>query len=102
MIRLGLIGCGVVASYGHLPAIQETPGLSIHSIMDTDPAKLNEAKQRFNVPNAFSDLDAFFASGIDAVVICSPATVHYSDVMACAKHGKPALCEKPLAMSESE
>lgn len=102
MIRLGLIGCGVVASYGHLPAIKETPGLSIHSIMDPDPAKLAEAQQRFGVPQAFSDLDAFMQSGIDAVVICSPATVHYADVMACAKYGKPALCEKPLAMSETE
>ncbi|MDB5327616.1 MAG: oxidoreductase, partial [Phycisphaerales bacterium] len=58
--------------------------------------------QRFHVPHTFTDLDAFFASGIDAVVICSPATAHFDDVMACAKYRKPALCEKPLAMSEQE
>ena len=102
MIRLGLIGCGVVASYGHLPAILETPGLQIHSVLDPDAGHLAEAQRRFNVPHGFTDVDAFFQSGIDAVVICSPAPVHYHDVMKCVEYKKPALCEKPLAMSEAE
>ncbi|HEX8322379.1 MAG TPA: Gfo/Idh/MocA family oxidoreductase [Tepidisphaeraceae bacterium] len=102
MIRLGVIGCGVIATYGHLPAILQTAGLSLYAVMDTDPQKLAEAQQRFNVPNGFDNIDAFMQSGIDAVVICSPAPVHHHDVMACARYGKPALCEKPLAMSESE
>lgn len=102
MIRLGVIGCGVVASYGHIPSILTTPGVSLHAVLDTDPAKLEEAKQRFGVQNTFTDLDAFMQSGIDAVIVCSPAPVHFRDVMACAQYGKPALCEKPLAMSEAE
>ena len=30
--KIGLMGCGVIASYGHLPAIMDTDGLSIHAL----------------------------------------------------------------------
>ena len=102
MIRIGLIGAGVVASYGHIPAIKDTPGLVLQSVMDIDPAKLAEAKEKFQIPNAYTDLDEFFQSGIDAVVICSSAPAHRQHVFAAAKYKMPALCEKPLAMDEKE
>lgn len=102
MIRLGVIGCGLIATHAHIPSILATPGLALHAVMDIDPATLAETQTRFGVPHAFTDIDAFMQSGIDAVVICSPAPVHHHDVMACAKYSKPALCEKPLAMSEAE
>lgn len=102
MIRLGVIGAGVVANYGHIPAIKDTHGLTLTSLLDVDMGRLLEAKSRFNVPNTFTDADLFFQSGIDAVVICSPAPVHHDNVILAAKYGKPVLCEKPLAMSEAE
>ncbi|HEX8342292.1 MAG TPA: Gfo/Idh/MocA family oxidoreductase [Tepidisphaeraceae bacterium] len=102
MIRIGLIGCGQVASYGHMPTITATPGLTLHSICDIDPERLAAARDRFKVPNAFTDVEELFASGIDAAVITSPAPLHFAHVTAAARHGKPALCEKPLAMSEEE
>jgi predicted dehydrogenase len=102
MIRLGLIGCGVVASYGHIPAILDTPGLTLESIMDVDPAPLLEMQARFGIKKTFTDLDLFFQSGIDAVIICSPAPAHFHHVQTAARYRKPALCEKPLAMTEAE
>ncbi len=102
MIRVGLIGCGVVASYGHLPAIVDTKGLALHAVLDNDPVRLIETRERFGVSRTFTDIDLFFQSGIDVVVITSPAPIHFAHVMAAAKYRKPALCEKPLAMSEDE
>ncbi|MEM1027392.1 MAG: Gfo/Idh/MocA family oxidoreductase, partial [Planctomycetota bacterium] len=46
--------------------------------------------------------DAFFASGLDAVAITSPAPAHEANVAAAAAHGLPILCEKPLAMSREQ
>ncbi len=102
MIRIGLIGCGAVASYGHIPTIKDTAGLTLQSVMDVDTAQMLNAQHHFQVPHGFTDLDLFYQSGIDAVVVTSPAPVHHEHVRLAAQYGKPVLCEKPLAMSEDE
>ena len=102
MIRLGLIGCGLIAEQGHLPAIADTQGLQVVSALDPDVGRLAAVRDRFGIAATFTEAADFFRSDIDAVVICSPAPVHHHDVTMCARHKKPALCEKPLAMNEAE
>jgi predicted dehydrogenase len=96
------MGCGAVATYGHIPAILDTPGLSLHALFDPSPARLDSAREQFGSPLAFTDSEAFFASGLDAVTITSPAPFHKANVFACAARRLPVLCEKPLAMDVSE
>lgn len=102
MIRVGLIGCGTVATYGHLPAIVSTSGLQLAAVCDIDANRAAATATRFGAGQAFSDLEAFFASGLDAVAITSPAPVHIDHVAAAARHRKPVLCEKPMAMNDAE
>ena len=102
MIRIGLMGCGTVADYGHLPAIKRTAGLELVSLFDPVPARLAAARAKFDAPRAFADVDEFFRSPIDAVVVASPAPAHAHNVLAAARARKPVLCEKPLAMSDDE
>ena len=102
MIRLGLMGCGVVASYGHVPAIACTAGCKLVSIFEPDSARLIDAKDRYKVEKGFTDPNLFFQSGIDAVTVTSPAPAHLENVTMAARYGKPVLCEKPLAMNETE
>jgi predicted dehydrogenase len=102
MKKIGLMGCGVVANYGHLPAIQQAARLELFAIFDPNEANLRAAQQKFGVPRAFSDAEKFFASGIEAVTITSPAPLHKNNVMLAAQHGLSVLCEKPLAMDTTE
>ena len=97
--RIGLMGCGAVAGYGHLPAILETPALELHAIFDPSESNLRATQARFGVPHAFTEAEKFFACGLDAVTITSPAPCHRENVLDCARHRLPALCEKPLAMN---
>ena len=92
----------MVARYGHLPSILKTEGLELHAVYDPNETGLREAQQKFGFPHAFSDAQSFFESGIDAVTITSPAPFHKENVLACAAHRLPALCEKPLAMNGEE
>jgi len=101
-IKIGLMGCGHVATYGHLPAIMDTPALKLNAIFEPNPERLRATQEQFQVPHAFTDAEAFLASDIEAVTITSPAPVHLHNVLAAAEHRKPVLCEKPLAMSEAE
>jgi predicted dehydrogenase len=100
--RIGLMGCGTVAGYGHLPALDQCPDLELYSLYDPDEDNLRRQQERFGISNAFTEVDQFFASGIDAVSITSPAPCHLQNVIDAAKHGKHVLCEKPLAMTEEE
>lgn len=100
--KIGLMGCGNVATFGHLPAIRDTAGLELHAIFDPDAARVADlaSPQRFDVPHACDNERDFFASGIDAVAITSPAPFHEANVMSAVAHGLPILCEKPLAMDK--
>jgi len=101
-LKIGLMGCGTVALYGHIPAILAIDDFSLHAVYDPFPDGLRGAQQKFGFPHAFTDLEAFFASGLDAVTITSPAPFHKDNVLACAAHKLPVLCEKPLAMNAAE
>lgn len=102
MFKIGLIGCGSVAMEGHLPAIREVPGLQLHAIFDPDPARLRMARERFHPRHAFGSMEAFYRSGLDAVVVTSPAPAHCGHVVEAALHRLPVLCEKPLALNHRD
>jgi predicted dehydrogenase len=100
-MRIGLMGCGTVAGYGHLPAIKATAGLELVSLFEPDPVRGRNAQEKFG-GRLFTDADAFFQSGLDAVAVTSPAPFHVDNVLMAAKYGKHVLCEKPLAMTDED
>jgi predicted dehydrogenase len=95
--RIGLMGCGTVANYGHLPAIARTPGIELVALFDPSESHLRDTAAKFGVAGAFASVDAFFATGLDAVIVTSPAPAHLDNVRAAAAAGVHVLCEKPLA-----
>lgn len=103
MKRIGLMGCGVVGQYGHIPAILETPGLELAAIFDPNPAQFDRIRERHPNVACFTDAEAFFQQGgFDAISVTSPAPNHLENVKMAAQHGKHVLCEKPLAMRDDE
>lgn len=102
MTKIGLMGCGTVAQYGHLPAILATPGLQLQAVYDPFPGSLQAGREKFGIAELYSDVEAFFRSGIEAISITSPAPVHRDNVLGAAAHRLPVLCEKPLAMTRAE
>ncbi len=101
MARIGLMGCGTVATYGHLPAIAETAGLTLAAVYDPSAIAVAAAAARYGV-HGFTDAAAFFAAGLDAITITSPAPVHRQNVADAARRGVHILCEKPLGTDEDE
>jgi predicted dehydrogenase len=100
--RIGLMGCGTVAGYGHIPAILATSGLELAAVYDPDPKRLAAVRQEHGDIPAFDQTTAFFESGLDALVITSPAPNHYENVADAARYNLPVLCEKPLAVTLDE
>jgi predicted dehydrogenase len=102
MYRIGVIGCGMIAELGHLPAIEQVPGIKLYALFDLDFGRAKQLQRRFNVPHAYPTEEEFYGSNIDAVVICTPAHVHHRNVLDAARAGKHVLCEKPLGVTEEE
>jgi predicted dehydrogenase len=102
MARIGVMGCGLVADYGHIPAILDTPGLELAALYDPDPHRVAESGGKYGVAGASDRVDAFFDAHLDAVLVASPAGTHKANVLMAAERGIHVLCEKPLALTDED
>jgi predicted dehydrogenase len=100
--KIGILGCGMIAELGHMPALRHVAGLSLHAVYDVSWTRALSMQAKFQIPHAYPTETAFWESDIDAVIICTPAPFHLANVLQAAKYGKHVLCEKPLAMVESD
>jgi len=103
-IRVGLIGCGLMAK-AHLPGYQAASGRAeIVMCCDNNPQLAQDFSSKLeNNPQVVTDWQEVIASkNVDAVDICAPHFLHAPIVLAAAKAGKHILLEKPMAMNLSE
>jgi predicted dehydrogenase len=100
-IRIGLMGCGSVADFGHLPAIGRCSDFELVGLYDPVPGKAKSYADRFG-GSAFETDEKFFTTPMDAVAICSPLAFHSDNVMLASQYGVHVLCEKPIAATEDE
>ena len=102
MKKIGVMGCGMIAEYGHIPAILATQGLEAWAVYDPNPEHAYGLQHKYGIPHGYTVSSMFFESGIDAVVVASAAPAHLLNVQEAAGYGFPVLCEKPLAMTDDD
>jgi predicted dehydrogenase len=102
LIRIGLIGCGEVAGFGHLPAIVKSDEFELVALFDPVPSHLEAMATRFEGAKIFTSIEEFYESRLDAVAITSPAPSHHDHVLRAAKQKVHVLCEKPISEDEGE
>ncbi len=103
-VRFGLIGCGTVAGYGHIPALLSMPdAVELVAIADSNEERLAELKRKHGIESTCADHRELLArDDIDAVAVATPLDQHYPVVMDCASAGKHVFCEKPIAETVEE
>ena len=100
MLRIGLIGAGRIA-HVHARSIAANPDASLSLVADV---VLDAARSLADAhgARATEDIDSVFTDDqVDAVIICSPTPLHVDHIVKAARAGKPALCEKPVAMDSA-
>lgn len=101
MLRIGIVGAGRIGQV-HARSVAENPQTTLVAVSDPIEESARLVVDRFGGKALTSADDLFADPEVDAVIICSPTPFHGDHIVAAAKAGKPALCEKPLAMdSES-
>lgn len=104
LVQVGLFGCGAV---GRLHAERLARDERVRVAFLNDPRReVATALRDALFPGAEvgdEDCAAMLARcPVDAVVICSPTTMHYAQAVAALERGVDVLCEKPLAPERRE
>jgi len=95
-VRVGVVGCGVVADYGHIPAIHRAAEAELVAFADPDPQRRGQQADRYGLP-AFASFEEMAGRvEMDAVSVCTQPDVRLDMVRIAAAHGLHAFCEKPL------
>ncbi|SLN42333.1 putative oxidoreductase YcjS [Roseisalinus antarcticus] len=94
MIRVGLIGAGMIGGW-HARIVAEGAS-ALAAVCDLDMARASALADRYGAA-AFDDPAAFFASGLDAVIIATPEAAHAGNVAMAAEQGCAVMIEKPVA-----
>ena len=100
MIRVGIIGTGLIARE-HAQAISMVrDGASLVAAADIDSGRLEAFCASFKVPCRYRNAAELLAHPeVDLVSITTPPVAHEEFVVAALENGKYAFCEKPLAHS---
>jgi predicted dehydrogenase len=105
-VRYAVVGLGHIAQIAVLPAFAHASRNStLAALVSDDPKKLKELSRRYRVKLAYSyeQYDRCLRSGkIDAVYIALPNSMHAEYSVRAANSGIHVLCEKPMAVTESE
>ncbi len=99
-IGVGVIGCGWVAEYCHLPALRALPEARIVALADVDRSRADRLAAQFGVERAcHSAAELLDIDAVEAVAVCVPTVDHVDVAIAALDAGKHVLIEKPLAVS---
>lgn len=104
-VRVGVIGCGAVLEYYHLPAVRSLSDIEIKALADINEKRVERITRKFGLRNVsiYGDYRQLLKNAdIDAVWILTPPDTHVRIVMEALNNEKHALCEKPIATSSSE
>jgi predicted dehydrogenase len=102
-VRWGVLSTARIATEQVIPAMQRGTYCEIAAIASREPEKARAAAERLGIPRAFGSYEELLAdSGIDAVYIPLPNTLHVPWSLKALQAGKHVLCEKPLARSAAE
>jgi len=96
-VRIGVIGVGQIGTH-HLNNYKDIPEAEVVAVADLFPEKLDSARQRFGVPDAYADYRKLLErKDIQAVDVCVHNNKHAPLTIAALQAGKHVYCEKPMA-----
>src|SRR3972149_6637289 len=99
LLRVGMIGCGNVVSYGRRPALTSLADVELLAIADITPERRRIGQEWFGLSddNLYADYkDVIARHDIDAVVVTVPQRFRRQIVLDAFAAGKHVLSEKPI------
>ena len=102
-IRVGIIGAGGWAKYGHIPALRTLDDFEIVAVSSRTKETAEILAAEFEIRHAFDDQHDLIADPeVDLVVILAPGPEHARLTKAAIEGGKDVYSEWPLTTSTAE
>jgi predicted dehydrogenase len=105
VIRYGILGFGLHAVKRLMPGFAQAKHCTVTGLWRRDQRKAQEVVRQYSqFPlRVYESPESLCASSdVDAIFVASPDALHLQHVLTAIEHGKPVLCEKPMAMNAVE
>jgi predicted dehydrogenase len=97
-IRVGIIGAGGWAQYGHIPVLKSLTEFEITALASRDLKTAQDLASSFQIRHAFDDEASLLTHPeVDLVAVLAPGPEHYRLTKAAIAAGKDVYCEWPLS-----
>lgn len=101
-LKIGVIGAGYWGP-NIIRNVADMSGTVLHAVCDLNPDRLDPIRRRYPATLTTSNIqDVLSDPAIDAVVIATPISTHYSIAREALLAGKHVLVEKPLTQKSTE
>jgi predicted dehydrogenase len=101
-VKLGLIGCGGIM-HMHMHQLDPVKAAMVVGLADPSDTMIDHLVERFprlhGLPRFADYRDLIKNVDMDGVIIASPHTLHYQQIMTCLGEGLHVLAEKPMVCS---
>ena len=102
-LKVGVVGCGMMACGTHLPNIVRNPLLTLEWACDSDAARARSAGKEFGAARLTADYqDVLRDPAVDFVLLATTHSLRVEFIEAAVRHKKPVYVEKPMAGSAAE
>jgi len=97
-VKVGIAGCGVVATAYYLPYLAKMETADITAVCDLRPVRTEACVRLFGAKEQYADYyEMLEKSDLDAVFILTAPGTHVDFTLAAVEKGKHVLIQKPLA-----
>ncbi len=102
-LKLGILGCGAISQFAHVPAVLRSKRVELVALCDAAEDLVDQVAAVANVKKTYTDYDAMLADArVDAIVIAAPDPFHVPLANRAMRAGKHVLVEKPLGETSSQ
>lgn len=102
-VKLGVVGCGVVATAYYLPYIMRMENAELVAVCDLVKARTDACMRLFGAKEAYQDYYAMVDNAdIDAILILTAPGTHVPFALKAIEAGKHLLIQKPMATNMAD
>ena len=104
-LKVAVIGCGGIANSKHLPSLKQVKDIELVAFCDIIIERAEKAAATYGIEGAraYADYKELLEKEKpDVVHVCTPNRSHSFIAIAAMEAGCHVLCEKPMAINESE